>query len=105
MELKLFRWTTCAKPLLSTWFAPSTPASCIFSARSGRQRNFKIPEEAQEKFEKNEGFKLSFTPFFLEAAVKGILEYPIINSSVDGKKIIMKRHVNLGCAVAWVILA
>lgn len=52
------------------------------------------------EFEKNEGFKLSFTPFFLEAAVQGLLQFPQINASVDGKKIILKKHVNLGCAVA-----
>lgn len=52
------------------------------------------------EFRKNEGFNLSFTPFFLEAAVRGLLQFPRINSSVDGKKVIMKRHINLGCAVA-----
>jgi 2-oxoglutarate dehydrogenase E2 component (dihydrolipoamide succinyltransferase) len=52
------------------------------------------------EFEAKEGFKLSFTPFFLEAAVRGLVEFPYINASVDGKKIILHRHVNLGCAVA-----
>jgi len=52
------------------------------------------------EFEKNEGFSLSFTPFFLEAAVKALEKYPYVNASVDGKKIILKRHVNLGVAVA-----
>ncbi|MBX7145079.1 MAG: 2-oxo acid dehydrogenase subunit E2 [Oligoflexia bacterium] len=51
-------------------------------------------------FEAREGFKLSFTPFFLEAAVRGLLEFPYVNSSIDGKKIILHRNVNLGCAVA-----
>lgn len=54
----------------------------------------------KETFEKQEGFKLSFTPFFLEAAVRGLQQFPIVNSSVDGKKVIYKKHVNLGCAVA-----
>ena len=54
----------------------------------------------QKEFLSNEGFKLSFTPFFLEAAVRGLLEFPEINSSVDGKKIILKKNINLGCAVA-----
>jgi 2-oxoglutarate dehydrogenase E2 component (dihydrolipoamide succinyltransferase) len=54
----------------------------------------------KDKFEKNEGFKLSFTPFFLEAAVRGLQQFPYINASVEGKKIILKRHINLGCAVA-----
>ncbi len=51
-------------------------------------------------FEKSEGFGLSFTPFFLEATVKALEAFPHVNASVDGKKIILKKHVNLGCAVA-----
>lgn len=54
----------------------------------------------KKKFEEREGFGLSFTPFFLEAAVKALLEFPHINASVDGKKIILKKNINLGCAVA-----
>ncbi|MCB0338319.1 MAG: 2-oxo acid dehydrogenase subunit E2 [Bdellovibrionales bacterium] len=52
------------------------------------------------EFESKEGFNLSFTPFFLEAAVKGLLEFPNINASLDGNKLILKKHINLGCAVA-----
>jgi 2-oxoglutarate dehydrogenase E2 component (dihydrolipoamide succinyltransferase) len=51
-------------------------------------------------FEKGEGFSLSFTPFFLEAAVKALEKFPFVNASVDGKRIILKKHVNLGVAVA-----
>jgi 2-oxoglutarate dehydrogenase E2 component (dihydrolipoamide succinyltransferase) len=54
----------------------------------------------KNKFAEKEGFNLSFTPFFLEAAVMGLQKYPHINSSVDGKKIILKKNINLGCAVA-----
>lgn len=54
----------------------------------------------KKKFEENEGFGLSFTPFFLEAAVRALLEFPHINASVDGKKVLLKKHINLGCAVA-----
>lgn len=54
----------------------------------------------KDKFQANEGFGLSFTPFFLEAAVKGLLQFPNINASVDGKRIILKKNINLGCAVA-----
>ena len=54
----------------------------------------------KDKFAKQEGFNLSFTPFFLEAAVQALLRFPYINASVEGKKIILKKHVNLGCAVA-----
>ena len=52
------------------------------------------------RFKEKEGFNLSFTPFFLEAAVQGLLEFPEINASVVGNKLVLKRHLNLGCAVA-----
>ncbi|MDZ4785007.1 MAG: dihydrolipoamide acetyltransferase family protein, partial [bacterium] len=54
----------------------------------------------QKEFLDKEGVKLSFTPFFLEAAVRGLVKFPEINASVDGKKIILKKNINLGCAVA-----
>ena len=54
----------------------------------------------QKEFVEREGFKLSFTPFFLEAAVKGLLEYPEINASMDGNTVVVKKNINLGCAVA-----
>ena len=57
-------------------------------------------EAKQNAFQAREGFKLSFTPFFLEAAVKALIQYPYINCSLDGDKIILKKNINLGCAVA-----
>ncbi len=57
-------------------------------------------EKNQAAFVKREGFKLSFTPFFLEAVVKGLIQFPKINASVDGESLVMKKHIHLGCAVA-----
>lgn len=54
----------------------------------------------KDQFKSKEGFGLSYTPFFLEAAVKALQQFPYVNASVDGKKIIVHKHVNLGCAVA-----
>jgi len=54
----------------------------------------------KDEFKRNEGYGLSFTPFFLEAAVKGLQKFPWVNASVGDKKIILKKNVNLGCAVA-----
>jgi 2-oxoglutarate dehydrogenase E2 component (dihydrolipoamide succinyltransferase) len=53
-----------------------------------------------EEFEKNEGFKLTFTPYIAEAVVRAIKKYPLVNSSVEGDKIIRKNFINLGLAVA-----
>ena len=57
-------------------------------------------EAAAAEFEKREGFRLTFTPYIAEAVVAGIKKYPLVNSSVEGDKIIRKNFINLGIAVA-----
>ena len=56
--------------------------------------------ENAERFEKQEGFKFTYTPFFVAAAVRALTEFPIVNSSIEGDKIILKKSVNFGMAVA-----
>ena len=51
-------------------------------------------------FQKKEGEKLTFTPIFMEAVAKAIRDFPMINISVDGDKIIKKKNINLGMAAA-----
>jgi len=53
-----------------------------------------------DEFERRNGLKLTYTPFFIRAAVEGIRAFPIVNSSVDGTNIVYKRDVNIGVAVA-----
>jgi len=50
-------------------------------------------------FEKT-GTKLSYMPFIVQACVKALLDYPLVNSSVDGDKIIRKKYIGIGMAVA-----
>jgi len=57
-------------------------------------------ERQRDEFERRNGFKLTYTPFFVRAAVEAIRDIPAINSSVDGAAIIYKRDVNVGVAVA-----
>ena len=54
----------------------------------------------KDSFKKREGENLTFTPIFLWAIAKAIKDYPMINVSVDGDKIIKKRNINIGMAVA-----
>ncbi len=54
----------------------------------------------KDEFLKKEGVKITFLPVFLEATVKALREFPQINASVDGDKIIIKKRINLGIAVA-----
>lgn len=51
-------------------------------------------------YEKREGEKLTFTPIFIEAVVKAIKDFPMINSSVNGDKIIVRKDINIGMAAA-----
>ena len=51
-------------------------------------------------FEKREGEKLTFMPIFVRAVVKAIQDFPMINVSVDGDKIIKKKNINIGMATA-----
>lgn len=54
----------------------------------------------KKDFEKREGTKITFTPLFIEAIVKCIKRFPLINSSLDGNNIIVKKDINIGMAAA-----
>jgi 2-oxoglutarate dehydrogenase E2 component (dihydrolipoamide succinyltransferase) len=57
-------------------------------------------EKVKGNFEKREGEKLTFTPIFIEALVKAIKDFPMINISLDGTKIIKRKNINIGMAAA-----
>lgn len=54
----------------------------------------------KNEFQKREGDALTFTPIFIEAVVQAIKDYPMINIQVDGDRIIKKKDINIGMAVA-----
>jgi 2-oxoglutarate dehydrogenase E2 component (dihydrolipoamide succinyltransferase) len=54
----------------------------------------------KEEFQKKYGEKITFMPIFTEAVAMALAEFPLVNSSVDGDKIIMKKDINIGIAVA-----
>lgn len=51
-------------------------------------------------FEKREGTKLTFTPLIVECLVAAMKKFPLINSSLVGDKIVIKKYINLGMATA-----
>ncbi len=57
-------------------------------------------EKVRNDFQKTHGEKITFTPIFIEAVVKGIIDFPMINISVDENRIIRKRDINVGMATA-----
>lgn len=54
----------------------------------------------KNEFQKREGDVLTFTPIFIESIVLAIKDFPMINIQVDGDRIIKKRDINIGMAVA-----
>jgi 2-oxoglutarate dehydrogenase E2 component (dihydrolipoamide succinyltransferase) len=57
-------------------------------------------DKTKKDFEKREGEKITFTPLFIEAIIKCIKKYPLINCSLDGDNIIIKKDINIGMATA-----
>ncbi|MBU8891556.1 MAG: 2-oxo acid dehydrogenase subunit E2 [Bacteroidales bacterium] len=54
----------------------------------------------KDRILEQENVKLTFTPIFIEATVKALKDFPMINVSVDGNNIIKKRNINIGIATA-----
>jgi len=57
-------------------------------------------DKVKTSFEKREGEKLTFTPIFMEAVAKALKDFPMMNISVEGDKIIKRKNINLGMAAA-----
>ncbi|NUL82708.1 MAG: 2-oxo acid dehydrogenase subunit E2 [Armatimonadetes bacterium] len=54
----------------------------------------------KESFQAQFGVRLTYSPFFLKAVTEALVEYPMMNASIEGDKIIVHKYVNLGVAVA-----
>jgi 2-oxoglutarate dehydrogenase E2 component (dihydrolipoamide succinyltransferase) len=54
----------------------------------------------KNEFMDKEGAALTFTPIFIEAVIKALKDYPLLNSSIEGDKILIKKDINIGVAVA-----
>ncbi len=57
-------------------------------------------DKVKNLFEKREGTKLTFTPMFIEGIASALEQFPIINASIDGDKILYKKDINIGMATA-----
>jgi 2-oxoglutarate dehydrogenase E2 component (dihydrolipoamide succinyltransferase) len=57
-------------------------------------------ENNKDEFMEREGVKLTYTPFFVKAAVEALREHPMLNASVEGDKIVIKKDFHVGVAVA-----
>jgi len=57
-------------------------------------------EQHKDAFLKKEGEKLTFTPVFIQAIARAVRDYPMMNVSVDGNRILVHKNINIGMAVA-----
>lgn len=57
-------------------------------------------ERIKKDFEVREKEKITYTPLFIEAVCKAIKDYPMINVSVDGTRILVKKNINIGMATS-----
>ncbi|MEO0558181.1 MAG: 2-oxoglutarate dehydrogenase, E2 component, dihydrolipoamide succinyltransferase, partial [Bacteroidota bacterium] len=57
-------------------------------------------EAHKVEFQKREGVKLTYTPYFIESAIEPLREHPLMNSSVEGTRILVKKDFHIGIAVA-----
>jgi pyruvate/2-oxoglutarate dehydrogenase complex dihydrolipoamide acyltransferase (E2) component len=55
---------------------------------------------SKERFHQEEGVPLTYMPFILRAVVDGLRAFPMLNSSLDGERILVRRYYHIGLAVA-----
>jgi pyruvate dehydrogenase E2 component (dihydrolipoamide acetyltransferase) len=60
----------------------------------------KFRESVKEDFKRDEGFNLTYSHFIMYALVKALREFPIVNASIEGDNIVVKKYINLGFAAA-----
>jgi pyruvate dehydrogenase E2 component (dihydrolipoamide acetyltransferase) len=60
----------------------------------------RLRENRKSEFGKREGVKLTYTPFFVRAAVEALRTHPLLNASVEGNRILVKKDYHIGIAVA-----
>jgi 2-oxoglutarate dehydrogenase E2 component (dihydrolipoamide succinyltransferase) len=60
----------------------------------------KAREKLKNEFKKREGINLTYSHFVLYAIVQALKEHPLVNASIEGDNIVVKKDINLGCAVA-----
>ncbi len=73
----------------------------VFAVSEADMTNLvRFREKHKEAFLKKEGFKLTYMPFIIQACAQALRDFPLVNSSVQEDKIVRKKYINIGVAVA-----
>jgi len=76
----------------------SAHVHCMFEV--DLTRIVQLRNKTKSAFEKRNGARLTFMPFFTRAAIIALQQFPIVNASIEGESLRYHRHVNVGIAVA-----
>ncbi len=76
----------------------SAHVATVFEADVTRIVN--VRDKYKDRYVREEGVKLTYTPFFVRAVVGGLKAFPIVNASIEGDEIVYKKDINVGIAVA-----
>lgn len=96
IEMSTMRKTIAERMVQSKRISPHT----YTVAEVDMTRIVEFRERIKRKFEVEKGFKITYTPFILHATAMALKAFPLINSSLEENRIIQKKYVNLGVAVA-----
>jgi 2-oxoglutarate dehydrogenase E2 component (dihydrolipoamide succinyltransferase) len=99
--MKLWKWIRMRK-LIADHMVMSTHVSPHVTSyvEADVTNIFNWRKKVKNEFMAREGENITFTPIFMEAVVKAIKDFPMINVSVSGNKIIKRKHINVGMATA-----
>ncbi len=76
----------------------SAHVHCMFEV--DLTRIVQLRNKNKAAFEKRNGARLTFMPFFTRSAIISLQQFPIVNASIEGESLRYHRHVNVGIAVA-----
>lgn len=79
---------SAAVPTVSTLIEVDVTAMVDFRSRN------------KDAFQSQYGVKLTYTPFFIKALAETLLQFPMVNASLQGDTIVMNKKVHMGCAVS-----
>ncbi len=96
IPLSIMRKTIAERMVASKRTSPHV--TTVFEADMSNPVSFR--ERVKDLFLKREGVGLTYLPIIIKAVTQAILDFPILNSSLVGDEIIIKRDINIGIAVA-----
>lgn len=93
--------STMRQKIAEHMIASQTTSAAVTTVHKVDMTNVaKLRDRQKDAFKAQYGYSLTFLPFVIAATAKALREFPILNSSIDGKNIVYHNEINIGIAVA-----